>query len=199
MPRLWNATIDEHRRTVHAAILDATATLIAEHGLANVTMSGIAQHAGIGRATLYKYFADVDAIVAAWHERQIAEHLAQLGSAAAKAGDPEERLRTVLRTYTELSSGSHTGEGHEHPHVDMAALLHQGAHLRRNRDHLHALMTDVIGAARQGGHLRTDVPAEELASFCLHALGAARILPSRAARERLVTVTLEALYPHTAN
>jgi AcrR family transcriptional regulator len=50
---LWNATIDEHRRTVHAAILDAAAALIAEHGLAGVTMSQIAAQAGIGRATLY--------------------------------------------------------------------------------------------------------------------------------------------------
>ena len=28
VPRLWNATIDEHRRTVHAAILDAAAALV---------------------------------------------------------------------------------------------------------------------------------------------------------------------------
>jgi AcrR family transcriptional regulator len=37
-------------------------------------MSQIAAETGIGRATLYKYFPDVEAILVAWHERQVAEH-----------------------------------------------------------------------------------------------------------------------------
>lgn len=34
-----------------------------------MTMSRIAEEIGIGRATLYKYFPDVEAILLAWHER----------------------------------------------------------------------------------------------------------------------------------
>jgi AcrR family transcriptional regulator len=45
------------------AILDTTAALVAEGGLLSVTMSRIAEEAGIGRATLYKYFPDVEAIL----------------------------------------------------------------------------------------------------------------------------------------
>ena len=63
MPKLWNETIEAHRRAVHEAILNTTAALVAEHGLRSVTMSQIAEEAGIGRATLYKYFSDVDAIL----------------------------------------------------------------------------------------------------------------------------------------
>ena len=33
MPRLWNDTIDSHRRAVREATIDATAALVAEHGL----------------------------------------------------------------------------------------------------------------------------------------------------------------------
>ena len=76
VPRLWDETIEAHRRAVRGATLDTTAALVAEHGLASVTMSQIAAETGIGRATLYKYFPDVDAILVAWHERQVAEHLA---------------------------------------------------------------------------------------------------------------------------
>ena len=43
--------------------------------------------------------------------------------------------------------------------------------------------------------VRTDVATEELASYCLHALGAARSLPSKAAVRRLVEVTLAGLRP----
>ncbi|MFG2042875.1 TetR/AcrR family transcriptional regulator [Dactylosporangium sp. NPDC048998] len=197
MPRLWNATIDEHRRTVHAAILDTTAALVAEHGLTGVTMSQIAARAGIGRATLYKYFPDVEAIVVAWHERQVGEHLAQLTHAAAAAAEPGERLRIVLTTLAELTGGRHQPGAAPVGHgPDLAVPLHRAEHLHRARHQLHTLLTDVIRAAADAGTVRTDVPAAELAAYCLHALGAAADLPAtRAARTRLVTVALAALQP----
>jgi hypothetical protein len=43
--------------------------------------------------------------------------------------------------------------------------------------------------------VRNDVPPDELAAYCLHALNAARSLPSKAAVRRLVTVTLAGLRP----
>lgn len=43
-------------------------SLVAERGLRSVTMSEIAQRVGIGRATVYKYFSDVESILLAWHE-----------------------------------------------------------------------------------------------------------------------------------
>ena len=69
MPKLWSETIEAHRRDVRGAILDTTAELVAEHGLLSVTMSQNAEATGIGRATLYKYFSDVEAILVARHER----------------------------------------------------------------------------------------------------------------------------------
>ena len=65
MPKLWNETIEAHRRQVHNAILDANAALVAKHGVRSVTMLQIAEATGIGRATLYKYFSGVEAILVA--------------------------------------------------------------------------------------------------------------------------------------
>jgi AcrR family transcriptional regulator len=193
VPRLWDATIDGHRRTVHAAILDTAAALVAERGLAGVTMSQIAQRAGIGRATLYKYFPDVEAIVLAWHERQVADHLRRLNDVAEAVPDPGERLRSVLQSYAELSAGQHAdahGMGHT---PDLAAPLHRAEHVHTARQRLHALITEIITAAAETGTVRTDVPAAELAAYCLHALGAAATTHSNAARQRLVTVILAGL------
>ncbi|MEP7020668.1 MAG: helix-turn-helix domain-containing protein, partial [Pseudonocardiales bacterium] len=67
MPKLWTDTIEAHRQAVREATLDTAATLVAERGLSAVTMSRIAEETGIGRATLYKYFPDVEAIMTAWH------------------------------------------------------------------------------------------------------------------------------------
>ncbi|MFC7483295.1 TetR/AcrR family transcriptional regulator [Luedemannella flava] len=185
--------MDEHRRTVHAAIMNATATLVAEHGLAAVTMSQIAQVVGIGRATLYKYFPDVEAILVAWHERQVTSHLQELTEAAEKANDPGERLRTMVRTYARLSSGDAAdrhGPGH---HADYAVPLHRATHVQHARHQVHALLADTIAVAATAGQARTDVPAPELAHFCLHALASAHDLRTHAARDRLVVVVLTAL------
>jgi AcrR family transcriptional regulator len=193
MPRLWSETIDEHRRSVHAAILHATAALVAEHGLARVSMSQIAQATGIGRATLYKYFPDVGAIMAAWHEDLVEHHLGQLAKARDDADDPAGRLRAVLSRYVALAGA---GAGHE-----LAGILHRGGHMPVAQQRLHQLLTTLIEEAVAAGRIRGDMPAAELAVFCLHALDAAGSLPSPDARERLVQLTVDALGvpgPHRA-
>src|SRR4051812_5802487 len=65
MPKIWSQTIEAHRDAVREATINATAALVAEHGLTGVTMSQIAKDTGIGRATLYKYFPDVESILRA--------------------------------------------------------------------------------------------------------------------------------------
>ena len=48
MPKLWTDTIDTHRQAVRNATLDATEALVAERGLLSLTMSQVAERAGIG-------------------------------------------------------------------------------------------------------------------------------------------------------
>ena len=185
MPKLWTETIEAHRREVREAVLDTTAALVAEHGLRAVTMSQIAEETGIGRATLYKYFPDVEAILLAWHERQVSGHLEYLAEVRDQAGNPGERLRAVLEAYALIS--------HQRHDTELAALLHRGEHVARAHDHLSELIRELLTEAAEAGEVRDDVATDELAGFCLHALSAASSLPSKAAVERLVGVTLAGL------
>jgi len=187
MPKLWTETLEEHRRAVHDATLDTTAALVHEHGLAAVTMSKIAAETGLGRATLYKYFPDVEAILIAWHERQIGRHLRQLAAARDQAGTPGQRLEAVLTMYALIQ--------HEHHDNELAALLHRGEHMVRAQQQLHDFITGLIAEGAAAGDIRDDVAPGELAGYCLHALTAAGGLPSRAAVQRLLTVTLAGLHP----
>ncbi len=187
MPKLWTETIDAHRRAVRDATLDTAAALAARHGLASVTMSQIAEETGIGRATLYKYFPDVEAILAAWHERQIARHLQQLAEIRDQAGGAGERLGAVLEAYALIQ--------HEHHGTELAALLHRGEHVARAQQQLRNFIGDLLAEGAKTGDLRDDVAPGELASYCIHALTAASTLPSKAAVRRLVTVTMAGLRP----
>lgn len=187
MPKLWNDTIETHRREVRDAILNATAALVAEHGLTSVTMSQIATDTGIGRATLYKYFPDVEAVLVAWHDRQVTSHLEQLAEVRDRADDAGERLEAVLSAFAVIS--------HDRHDTELAALLHRGEHVARAHQQLQAFVRDLLSDAAADGHVRADVTADELASYCLHALTAASGLSSKAAVRRLVQVTLSGLRP----
>jgi AcrR family transcriptional regulator len=187
VPKLWNETIEEHRRAVRAATLDTTATLVAAHGLRSVTMSQIAEETGIGRATLYKYFPDVEAILLAWHERQVSGHLEYLAEVRDEAGEAGERFEAVLEAYALIQ--------HEHHGSKLEALLHRGEHVARAQRQLRNMIRDLLSEAAETGDVRNDVAADELASYCLHALAAASSVRSKAAVRRLVTVTLAGLRP----
>jgi AcrR family transcriptional regulator len=185
VPKLWSDTIEAHRREVRDVTLDTTVALVAKHGLRSVTMSQIAEGAGIGRATLYKYFSGVEAILVAWHERQVARHLEYLTEVRGRAGDAYEQLEAVLQAYALIS--------YKHHGTELAALLHRGEHVARAQGQLNELIRDLLTQAAETGDLRDDVAPDELASYCLHALEAASSMASKAAVGRLVAVTLAGL------
>jgi AcrR family transcriptional regulator len=192
VPKLWNETIEAHRREVRDAILDSTAALAAENGPLSVTMSQVAEKVGIGRATLYKYFPDVEAILHAWHAREIAGHLAQLTEVRDRTDGARARVEAVLEAYALITHGSHS-----HGDTDLGTFLHRdsGNHLAHAHRHLHHMVQDLLTEAAQAGDVRDDIPPGELTHYCLSALTAARTLSSEAAVRRLVTLTLAGVRP----
>ena len=187
VPKLWNETVAAHRETMRARIMDATWRLVAEHGLSAVTMSLVAEQAGIGRATLYKYFPDVEAILMDWHEQQVYDHLAQLAAIRDRHAEPAERLPAVLTGYGFISRhrGAHPG--------DLASFLHRGTPLEPSQRQLLALVTDLIKQAAAAGAVRADIAPGQLASYALHALAAANDLPTDASVHQLVALVIDAL------
>ena len=190
MPKLWSDTIDAHRRAVRDATLDAAAALVDAHGFRGATMAHIAEAAGIGRATLYKYFPDVESILLAWHDRQIRSHLTHLAEARDRATGATDRLESVLTHYALMSQRS---SGHHD--TDLAALFHRDERVARAQREVHAMIADLLKEAAAAGEVRADVPPDELATYCLAALGAVRLERSKEAVRRLVSVILAGLRP----
>ncbi len=189
VPRLWNETIQAHRHEVHAAILDTTWALVSKHGVRSVTMSQIAEKTGIGRATLYRYFPDVEAILLAGHQRHVAGHLEHLAALRDQANDAGERLDAVLQAYALICYHREQGD------PELGALVHRREHVAQAQHQLIDLFRDLLIEVAQTGDLRDDLAPEDLASYCLHALAAAGTVASPAAVRGLVTVTLAGLRP----
>ena len=191
MPKLWSETIQTHRHAVADAILETAWRLVGERGATSVTMSQIAKEAGIGRATLYKYYPDVEAILVAYHERHVEAHLEHLKGLGRRFGDPRARLKAVLDAYALISYQR------EQRGTELGALLHRGDQVMLAQRRLTDLVRDLLADVAETGRLRSDTSPDELAVFCLHALSAAASLRSEAAVRRLVKVTLAGLDPPT--
>ncbi|HEX9888278.1 MAG TPA: TetR/AcrR family transcriptional regulator [Nitriliruptorales bacterium] len=192
MPKLWDETIEAHRLQVRDAILEAAAGLASEHGPLNVTMSQIADEAGIGRATLYKYFSSIEEILRAWHDHQISRHLELLADIADRDEPAIGRLEAVLNTYAQIQHqrADHGAQPHGH---ELSAMLHRETDLAPAEKQLHDLVRTLIEAAAQDRQVRSDITPGELSTFCLHALSAASTARSKAATHRLVGLVLDGL------
>src|SRR5215210_1005553 len=115
-------------------------------------MSQIAEETGIGRATLYKYFPGVEAILVAWHERQVAGHLKHLTELRDQPGDAGQRLGAVLEAYALISY--HRGRDG----ADLGALLHRDEHVAGAQQQLIDLFRGLMNEVAETGGVRDDVP-----------------------------------------
>jgi AcrR family transcriptional regulator len=170
--------------------LDAAGELVASQGLMAVSMSQLATAAGIGRATLYKYFADVEQVFAAWHARQVAGHLTQLTALAEGPGEPASRLRSALEAYGQICR-----QRARHGSDAMSAALHHTREVQQPEGQLRDLLASLVAETAAAGTVRSDLPARELASFCVHALTAGADIESVPAVETLVDLVWAGLSP----
>jgi len=148
-------------------IVVAAASRPSTRGLLAVTMSDIAEATGIGRATLYKYFPDVEMILSAWHQRHVEAHL-ELRRIQERTADPVTRLQAVLARYADICR-----KRRRHGDDELVAVLHRSTQVRKLQRQLLDLISGLVADAAGAGAIRQDVPAEELASYCVHALAAA--------------------------
>jgi hypothetical protein len=58
------------------------------------------------------------------------------------------------------------------------------------------MIRGLLVEAAASGDVRDDVSPHELATYCIHAVAAARSLPSKAAIGRLVSVILDGVHPN---
>jgi TetR/AcrR family transcriptional regulator, mexCD-oprJ operon repressor len=131
-------------------ILDTAAGVIAERG-STVTMSELAAAAGVGRATLYRYFPNRDALLAGLTATAMAELADNIAAAELETVDVVEGVARLGRAF--LAAASRYG-----------VLMQAGPkHVQKPADLETKIIRPVRELLRRGieaGRLRTDVPLE---------------------------------------
>jgi AcrR family transcriptional regulator len=88
-------------------ITEATMALHERVGPARTTVSGIAQEAGVQRATVYRHFPDEEALVDACSTHWFSLHPPPDPTPWPEIEDPDERLRTALRAFYAYYDGTY--------------------------------------------------------------------------------------------
>lgn len=149
-PRRLRADAERNRRR----LIDAAATLFGERGL-DVGVAEIAQHAGVGRATLFRNFASKEALIVAVVVEGMHDSVAR-GRAALAAPDPAEALFALIDSSLELQQ-------RDRPMFEALAdtwMAHPEIHAA------HAEMLEVLetllGRAQATGTVRRDISAVDV-------------------------------------
>ncbi|MFC9894681.1 TetR/AcrR family transcriptional regulator [Nocardia sp. NPDC127579] len=79
-------------RDIRTRIIDAVVSAAAATGLRKLSMDEIARSAGVGRATLYKYFPGRDALIAAAVDSELAAFFAEVAAVRDRHDDQDDQL-----------------------------------------------------------------------------------------------------------
>jgi len=136
-------------------IVAATLALMVEHGLNGITMTAVADSAGVARQTLYNHFPDVESIVAASVETHQGESIDALRRVLGTISEAAARLEHLVR---------HLGAAAVH-HAPMPAIHDSlSAPVRESLlVHERALRSIIAETLRDGvaaGAFRTDLDVE---------------------------------------
>jgi TetR/AcrR family fatty acid metabolism transcriptional regulator len=87
-------------------IIDAAVRVFARNGFYNSRVSDIAREAGIASGTIYLYFKTKDEILVTLFREKMAAFVASLRAEIAREGDPEAKIRRLVRLHFEVLEAS---------------------------------------------------------------------------------------------
>lgn len=102
MPRIRAASIAEHKVITRALILETAQELFGTWGYRDTSFGDIAAAVGIGRTTLYDYFADKDDLLASLVEETLPPTIKAMVEQVPSDLPPTERLHRLIASTVEF-------------------------------------------------------------------------------------------------
>lgn len=170
MPRISEATIAEHRRRTETDLLDAWGSLMSEHGYADITLTLVAEHAGVARNTVYGYFADKEALLLAYLDREVARFMEQASAAIRAEESAADRLRVLIELQTRYFAAT-AASGQE-----LAGVLnpHSFGQMSAAFTPLLDMITQIIQDGQDDGSFR-EIDVDRIARLVFALLGTYRV------------------------
>jgi AcrR family transcriptional regulator len=134
-----------------AAILDAAAQVFSEEGT-SANLASVAAAAGVSRATLYRYYANREALLDALSADALAEASRRLADAGLQRATVEDAIERILRALV--------GVGDRY-----AVLMSDHATLTTAHERLAVPIRDVLARGIETGVLRDDLSVEIIYEF----------------------------------
>ncbi|KFI45933.1 transcriptional regulator, TetR family [Bifidobacterium bohemicum] len=103
MPRIKEATLEEHRRNTMNALLDSAEAIMREQGADGLTPAAVSRGAGIARNSIYRYVHDMKDLRRGLMKRHLPEWIDTLNNALDGLDDPVEVIATWVRVNLEQS------------------------------------------------------------------------------------------------
>jgi AcrR family transcriptional regulator len=169
----WEATLSDHRSRNRERIAATAMELIGEHGLAHVSMSLLAERAGVSRATLYHYFPDLDHVLLAWVELQVDRFVSRVEQLASAEPDPRARLALIIAQLSDYFASRDHRLGLEQL-GNLAVAPATARAVAERMAPLMGLVADCLRTGQEVGVFRSDLDAEVHAALILGLLGAIR-------------------------
>lgn len=114
MPKLWADSLDEHRTLVRERLVDAFVELLAERPLDDVTVSAVAERAGLARSAVYNHVDHLHDLALLHTERTITAWVEPFRATVDRPA-PErlaELVASSLRTFADDPIGGLDLSGH---------------------------------------------------------------------------------------
>ncbi|MFI6598333.1 TetR/AcrR family transcriptional regulator [Nonomuraea sp. NPDC050536] len=171
MPRISAATIGEHRAQTQDKILQAVARLSRVQGIDGISMTDVANEAGITRTVLYNYYPDKAALLLAFTERVTHYFIDSYERDLREGASPAERLRAFVRLQLAgLLAHPHPGA------ADLSAALGPDAYqqLAEHVAPMQRILVDILDSGVESGDFQVAEVAAT-ARMILAVIGAERL------------------------
>jgi AcrR family transcriptional regulator len=153
------------REDIRDLILDGVDVLLARYGYKKMTMEDLAQQVGIGKGTIYLHFPSKEEVTLSHIDRLAERVLDQLRHIAESDGQPEWRLREMLRA--RVLSRFDTVRGYSQSLNDLLSSLRKDL-LARRETHFEneaKIFQQVLLEGREQGRFRFRRSKQTAAAF----------------------------------
>ena len=195
MPKIIGESLASHRELTRARLFEALGSLMGEQSFESITMSQIAERAGVGRTAVYNHFADKEVLLLAYMREVTGEFARVLKQRLEAEPDPLIRLRIYIRSHLQMIGRYHVkagmglrrqmsgqGASHLHDHAGLVGevligILDEAMECGQIAEQNTLGAVHLIHATLQGQRLPKDLEHRELAlalveTFILRGLGA---------------------------